>query len=131
MNSNSALGQTSEIRTAANTQLDMNGHSQTAGKLNGAAGSVLNINGGDLTLTSGGISAGTLTGSGSLNLSSGEFSITGASSTLTATTMVGEKATVKVHDNDSLGTGTVNTAGTLILGNAGAPVMLASSGQYY
>lgn len=46
---------------AADTQLDMNGHSQTAGKLNGAAGSVLNINGGDLTLTSGGISAGTLT----------------------------------------------------------------------
>ncbi|EHT4172674.1 autotransporter outer membrane beta-barrel domain-containing protein [Escherichia coli] len=127
MNSNSALGQTSEIRLAADTQLDMNGHSQTAGKLNGAAGSVLNINGGDLTLTSGGISAGTLTGSGSLNLSSGEFSITGASSTLIATTMVGEKATVKVHDNDSLGTGTVNTAGTLILGNAGAPVMLASS----
>ncbi|EHE2618995.1 autotransporter outer membrane beta-barrel domain-containing protein, partial [Escherichia coli] len=75
MNSNSALGQTSEIRLAADTQLDMNGHSQTAGKLNGAAGSVLNINGGDLTLTSGGISAGTLTGSGSLNLSSGEFSI--------------------------------------------------------
>ncbi|WP_157913606.1 hypothetical protein, partial [Escherichia coli] len=66
-------------------------------------------------------------GSGSLNLSSGEFSITGASSALTATTMVGEKATVKVHDNDSLGTGTVNTAGTLILGNADAPVMLASS----
>lgn len=127
MNSNSALGQTSEIRLAADTQLDMNGHSQTAGKLNGAAGSVLNINGGDLTLTSGGISAGTLTGSGSLNLSSGEFSITGASSTLIATTMVGEKATVKVHDNDSLGTGTVNTAGTLILGNAGASVMLASS----
>ncbi|EOT4177442.1 autotransporter outer membrane beta-barrel domain-containing protein [Escherichia coli] len=127
MNSNSALGQTSEIRLAADTQLDMNGHSQTAGKLNGAAGSVLNINGGHLTLTSGGVSAGALTGSGSLNLSSGEFSITGASSALTATTKVGEKATVKVHDNDALGTGTVNTAGTLILGNAGAPVMLASS----
>ncbi|EPD6978737.1 autotransporter outer membrane beta-barrel domain-containing protein [Escherichia coli O126:H19] len=127
MNSNSALGQTTEIRLAADTQLDMNGHSQTAGKLNGAAGSVLNINGGNLTLTEGGVSAGTLTGSGSLNLSSGEFSITGASSALTATTMVGEKATVKVHDNDSLGTGTVNTAGTLILGNADAPVMLASS----
>ncbi|EHB4415080.1 autotransporter outer membrane beta-barrel domain-containing protein, partial [Escherichia coli] len=127
MNSNSALGQTSEIRLAADTQLDMNGHSQTAGKLNGAAGSVLNINGGHLTLTSGGVSAGALTGSGSLNLSSGEFSITGASSALTATTTVGEKATVKVHDNDALGTGTVNTAGTLILGNAGAPVMLASS----
>ncbi|HFP1082123.1 TPA: autotransporter outer membrane beta-barrel domain-containing protein, partial [Escherichia coli] len=127
MNSNSALGQTTEIRLAADTQLDMNGHSQTAGKLNGAAGSVLNINGGNLTLTSGGVSAGTLTGSGSLNLSSGEFSITGASSALTATTTVGEKATVKVYDNDALGTGTVNTAGTLILGKTDSPVMLASS----
>ena len=127
MNSDSALGQTSEIRLAAGTMLDMNGHSQTAGKLNGAADSVLNINGGNLTLTEGGISAGSLTGSGSLNISGGEFSITAANSTLTATTTVGEKATVRVHDNDSLGTGTVNTAGTLILGNTDAPVMLASS----
>lgn len=127
MNSDSALGQTSEIRLAAGTMLDMNSHSQTAGKLNGAADSVLNINGGNLTLTEGGISAGSLTGSGSLNISGGEFSITAANSTLTATTTVGEKATVRVHDNDSLGTGTVNTAGTLILGNTDAPVMLASS----
>lgn len=127
MNSDSALGQTSEIRLAAGTMLDMNGHSQTAGKLNGAADSVLNINGGNLPLTEGGISAGSLTGSGSLNISGGEFSITAANSTLTATTTVGEKATVRVHDNDSLGTGTVNTAGTLILGNTDAPVMLASS----
>ncbi|HAV8475124.1 TPA: autotransporter outer membrane beta-barrel domain-containing protein [Escherichia coli] len=127
MNNDYVLGNTSEIRLAADTLLDMNGHSQTAGKLNGAAGSVLNINGGNLTLTEGGVSAGTLTGSGSLNLSSGEFSITGASSALTATTMVGEKATVKVYDNDALGTGTVNTAGTLILGKVDDPVMLASS----
>ncbi|WDB31968.1 autotransporter outer membrane beta-barrel domain-containing protein [Escherichia albertii] len=127
MNSDSALGQTSEIRLAAGTMLDMNSHSQTAGKLNGAADSVLNINGGNLTLTEGGISAGSLTGSASLNISGGEFSITAANSTLTATTTVGEKATVRVHDNDSLGTGTVNTAGTLILGNTDAPVMLASS----
>ncbi|EGI6785573.1 autotransporter outer membrane beta-barrel domain-containing protein, partial [Escherichia coli] len=60
MNSDSALGQTSEIRLATDTRLDMNGHSQTAGKLNGAAGSVLNINGGNLTLTEGGVSAGIL-----------------------------------------------------------------------
>lgn len=127
MNSDSALGQTSEIRLAADTVLDMNGYSQTAGKLNSTAGSVLNINGGNLTLTSGGVSAGALTGSGSLNLSSGEFSITGASNALTATTTVGEKATVKVHDNDGLGTGIVNTAGTLILGKTDSPVILASS----
>ncbi|WP_149451497.1 hypothetical protein, partial [Escherichia albertii] len=76
MNSDSALGQTSEIRLAAGTMLDMNGHSQTAGKLNGATDSVLNINGGNLTLTEGGISAGSLTGNGSLNISGGELDIT-------------------------------------------------------
>lgn len=76
MNSNSALGQTSEIRLAADTQLDMNGHSQTAGKLNGAAGSVLNINGGNLTLTEGGVSAGILSGNGALNVSGGVLDIT-------------------------------------------------------
>ncbi|ELK4992690.1 autotransporter outer membrane beta-barrel domain-containing protein, partial [Escherichia coli] len=127
MNSDSALGQTSEIRLATDTRLDMNGHSQTAGKLNGAAGSVLNINGGNLTLTEGGVSAGILSGNGALNVSGGVLDITGASSALTATTTVGEKATVKVHDNDALGTGTVNTAGTLILGKTDSPVMLASS----
>ncbi|EHO2865098.1 autotransporter outer membrane beta-barrel domain-containing protein, partial [Salmonella enterica] len=127
MNSDSALGQTSEIRLATDTRLDMNGHSQTAGKLNGTAGSVLNINGGNLTLTEGGVSAGILSGNGALNVSGGVLDITGASSALTATTTVGEKATVKVHDNDALGTGTVNTAGTLILGKTDSPVMLASS----
>ncbi|HGX4413467.1 TPA: ESPR-type extended signal peptide-containing protein, partial [Escherichia coli] len=84
MNSNSALGQTTEIRLAADTQLDMNGHSQTAGKLNGTAGSVLNINGGNLTLTEGGVSAGILSGNGALNVSGGVLDITGASSTFTA-----------------------------------------------
>ncbi|EIE6663560.1 autotransporter outer membrane beta-barrel domain-containing protein, partial [Escherichia coli] len=69
MNSDSALGQTSEIRLATDTRLDMNGHSQTAGKLNGTAGSVLNINGGNLTLTEGGVSAGILSGNGALNVS--------------------------------------------------------------
>ncbi|EFO4213371.1 autotransporter outer membrane beta-barrel domain-containing protein, partial [Escherichia coli] len=127
MNSDSALGQTSEIRLATDTRLDMNGHSQTAGKLNGTAGSVLNINGGNLTLTEGGVSAGILSGNGALNVSGGVLDITGASSALSATTTVGEKATVKVHDNDGLGTGPVNTAGTLILGKVDDPVMLASS----
>ncbi len=127
MNNDYVLGKTSEIRLAADTQLDMNGHSQTAGKLNGAAGSVLNINGGSLTLTEGGVSAGTLTGSGVLNVSGGVLDITGVNSTLTATTTIAEKATVKVYDADGLGSGQVNTAGSLILGKADAPVMLASS----
>ncbi|HCW2913176.1 TPA: autotransporter outer membrane beta-barrel domain-containing protein [Escherichia coli] len=118
MNSNSALGQTSEIRLAADTQLDMNGHSQTAGKLNGAAGSVLNINGGNLTLTEGGVSAGILSGNGALNVSGGVLDITGASSTFTASTTIAKDAVVRMNDVSGLGTASVNNSGTLVLNSA-------------
>ncbi|EFN8667282.1 autotransporter outer membrane beta-barrel domain-containing protein, partial [Escherichia coli] len=118
MNSNSALGQTTEIRLAADTQLDMNGHSQTAGKLNGTAGSVLNINGGNLTLTDGGVSAGTLTGSGGLNVSGGALDITVANSTLTAGTTIAKDAAVRMNDVSGLGTGNISNAGTLSLTHA-------------
>ncbi|WP_407861471.1 ESPR-type extended signal peptide-containing protein, partial [Escherichia coli] len=118
MNSNSALGQTTEIRLAADTQLDMNGHSQTAGKLNGAAGSVLNINGGNLTLTEGGVSAGILSGNGALNVSGGVLDITGASSTFTASTTIVKDAVVRMNDVSGLGTGNISNAGTLSLTHA-------------
>ncbi|MBS9324595.1 autotransporter outer membrane beta-barrel domain-containing protein, partial [Escherichia coli] len=118
MNSNSALGQTSEIRLAADTQLDMNGHSQTAGKLNGAAGSVLNINGGNLTLTEGGVSAGILSGNGALNVSGGVLDITGASSTFTASTTIAKDAVVRMNDVSGLGTGNISNVGTLSLTHA-------------
>ncbi|ENB3976889.1 autotransporter outer membrane beta-barrel domain-containing protein [Escherichia coli] len=115
MNSNSALGQTSEIRLAADTMLDMDGHSQTAGKLNGTAGSVLNINGGNLTLTEGGVSAGILSGNGALNVSGGVLDITGASSTFTASTTIAKDAVVRMNDVSGLGTGNISNAGTLSL----------------
>ncbi|HGX4423541.1 TPA: ESPR-type extended signal peptide-containing protein, partial [Escherichia coli] len=118
MNSNSALGQTTEIRLAADTQLDMNGHSQTAGKLNGTAGSVLNINGGNLTLTEGGVSAGILSGNGALNVSGGVLDITGASSTFTASTTIAKDAVVRMNDVSGLGTGNISNAGTLSLTHA-------------
>lgn len=115
MNSNNALGQTSEIRLATDTRLDMNGHSQTVGKLNGVADSVLNINGGNLTLTDGGISAGTLTGSGFLNISGGVLDITGANHTFTVSTIIEKDATVRMNDVSGLGAGNLSNAGTLSL----------------
>ncbi|HFV8087249.1 TPA: autotransporter outer membrane beta-barrel domain-containing protein [Escherichia coli] len=118
MNSNNALGQTSEIRLAADTMLDMNSHSQTAGKLNGAADSVLNINGGNLTLTAGGVSAGILSGSGALNVSGGVLDITGANSTFTASTTIAKDAVVRMNDVSGLGTGNISNAGTLSLTHA-------------
>ncbi|HAW2428781.1 TPA: autotransporter outer membrane beta-barrel domain-containing protein, partial [Escherichia coli] len=118
MNSNNALGQTSEIHLAADTMLDMNGHSQTAGKLNGTAGSVLNINGGNLTLTEGGVSAGILSGNGALNVSGGVLDITGASSTFTASTTIAKDAVVRMNDVSGLGTGNISNIGTLSLTHA-------------
>ncbi|ENA5520841.1 autotransporter outer membrane beta-barrel domain-containing protein [Escherichia albertii] len=118
MNSDNALGQTSEIRLAAGTMLDMNGHSQTAGKLNGATDSVLNINGGNLTLTEGGISAGSLTGNGSLNISGGELDIMAASNALAVNTTIAKDAAVRMNDVSGLGTGNISNAGTLSLSHA-------------
>ena len=118
MNSNNALGQTSEIRLATDTQLDMNGHSQTVGKLNGAADSVLNINGGNLTLTEGGVSAGILSGNGALNVSGGVLDITGTSSTFTASTTIAKDAVVRINSVSGLGTGNISNAGTLSLTHA-------------
>ncbi|HAN8961717.1 TPA: autotransporter outer membrane beta-barrel domain-containing protein [Escherichia coli] len=118
MNSNNALGQTSEIHLAADTMLDMNGHSQTAGKLNGTAGSVLNINGGNLILTEGGVSAGILSGNGALNVSGGVLDITGASSTFTASTTIAKDAVVRMNDVSGLGTGNISNIGTLSLTHA-------------
>ncbi len=118
LNSNNALGQTSEIRLATDTQLDMNGHSQTVGKLNGAAGSVLNINGGNLTLTEGGVSVGILSGNGALNVSGGVLDITGASSTFIASTTIAKDAVIRINDVSGLGTANISNAGTLSLTHA-------------
>lgn len=115
LNSNNALGQTRKVSLAADTQLNMNGHSQTVGRLNGAAGSVLNINGGNLTLTEGGVSAGILSGSGVLNVNGGVLDITGANSTFTANTAIAKDAVVRMNDVSGLGAGYISNDGTLSL----------------
>ncbi|MCZ6343822.1 hypothetical protein O5286_28825, partial [Escherichia coli] len=68
LNNDNVLGNTHELRLAAETELDMNGHSQIVGTLNGSADSLLSLNGGSLTVTNGGTSSGSLTGSGELNI---------------------------------------------------------------
>ena len=86
--------------------------------MNGAAGSVLNINGGNLTLTEGGVSAGILSGNGALNVSGGVLDITGASSTFTASTTIAKDAVVRMNDVSGLGTGNISNVGTLSLTHA-------------
>jgi outer membrane autotransporter barrel domain len=118
MQNNSVLGQTSELVMAADTGFDMNGYSQTIGKLTAAEDSLLNLNGGSLTIEQGGEANGTLTGGGELNLNGGTLTVSGENSTLTAQTTIAEGATVLLNSTLGLGTGDIVAAGTLALSNA-------------
>lgn len=99
------LGNTHELRLAAETELDMNGHSQTVGTLNGSADSLLSLNGGSLTVTNGGTSTGSLTGSGELNIQGGTLDIAGDNSNLTANVNIANSANVLVSHAQGLGKG--------------------------
>lgn len=118
MKNDNVLGQTSELRLAADTGFDMNGYSQTVRKLTAAADSLLNINGGSLTLEQGGTADGILTGSGALNINGDTLTITGENSTLTAKTTIAEGARVLMNTTLGLGTGDIVAAGTLTMSKA-------------
>lgn len=117
LNSN-VLGKTSELTLSTDTILDMNGHSQTIGQLNGSVNSVVNINGGTLTLTHGGISSGTLVGGGALNIAGDNFTVNGANTALEAATTITSDAQVRLNDTSGLGTGDIIAAGKLILSSS-------------
>lgn len=93
----------------------MNGHSQTIGQLTGAVGSVLNINGGSLTISNGGTSSGTLAGSGNLNIDNGVFNVNGSNASLSATTTIASGAEVKLDNVQGLGAGNIIADGHLNL----------------
>lgn len=112
---NGALGNTSELNISSNAITDLNGTSQTIGSLQGQAGSSLNLNGGELTLLNGGLSEGSLTGSGALNIDGGLLDIHGANSALSAVTSVKSNAEVILNNAAGAGTGSINNAGTLTL----------------
>ncbi|WP_347254714.1 autotransporter outer membrane beta-barrel domain-containing protein [Leminorella grimontii] len=131
MLNDNVLGSSAELKLAADTAFDMNGHSQTIGQLSGAADSTLNINGGSLTLAHGGHSAGTLTGSGALNVSDNTLTVSGANAALSAVTTIASTAQVVLDNTLGLGTGDVVAAGKLAL-NAAEGVLhnnISNSGQ--
>ena len=109
LNNDNVLGNTRELRLAAETQLDMNGHSQTIGTLDGGVDSLLNLNGGSLTLANGGRSAGSLTGNGELNIQGGTLDITADNSGLTANMNIANGASVLVSHAQGLGVQTSRT----------------------
>ncbi|EGE0299454.1 autotransporter outer membrane beta-barrel domain-containing protein [Escherichia albertii] len=129
LNNDNVLGNTSELRLAAETQLDMNGHSQTIGTLDGGVDSLLNLNGGSLTLANGGRSAGSLTGNGELNIQGGTLDIAADNSGLTANMNIANGASVLVSHAQGLGSANVENNGTLTLNNKGEKA-LTSPVQY-
>jgi autotransporter family porin len=131
MANDNVMGQTSELRQAANTTVDMNGHSQTVGQLNTGTGATTNLNGGSLTIADGGMVDGTLTGEGNLNLAGGSTTINGANAELAAMTTISSGAEAVLNDIAGLGTGAITDEGKLMLnGTQGALVnSLSGSGD--
>lgn len=115
MLNNNVLGQTALLSLAADTTFDMNGYSQTVGELNGTANSLLNLNGGNLTLSQGGVSEGELTGSGALTIAADVLTINGANSGLSAVTTIANGAQALLNNAAGLGNGAIVNAGLLTL----------------
>ncbi|MDA8481057.1 autotransporter-associated beta strand repeat-containing protein [Citrobacter sp. Awk 4] len=113
-----ALGKTRLLTLAGNTGFDLNGKTQTVGELNGAAGSSLNLNGGTFALSNGGLSAGTLTGAGKINILGGTFDVRGANTGLSAITQISKGATASLNNVAGLGSGNIVSDGTLALDGA-------------
>lgn len=113
-----ALGQTSALNMKTNTSVDLNGNAQTVGQISTQADSLLNLNGGDLTIAQGGTVNGQLSGAGTLNLSGGTLSLTQNNSNLSALTNVDSGATARLTQAQGLGQGTINLDGTLNLDSA-------------
>ncbi len=128
MQNNNVLGNTQELRLATETGLDMNGHSQSIGVLNGDEGSLLNLNGGSLTLENGGNSAGELSGTGTLTLAGGTLTVKGANTALNAETTIADGARALLDNASGLGRGDIQLDGELQLNGAEGAMANALSG---
>lgn len=129
--SDNALGATSELILEDTTGFDLNGKTQTLGSLSGASGSTLNINGGNLTLSQGGQSDGSLSGAGTLTLNDDTTTVNGPNSGLSAVVILNNAAQALLSDVAGLGVGTVNLNGSgtaLQLNDASGTLANALSG---
>lgn len=118
MQNDNVLGNTSELRLADLTLFDMRGHKQSIGEISAESGSVINFNGGQLTLLNGGVSSGSLVGEGSLNVAGGTLNVSGANSQLNVSTTIAQDAVVTIDDTVGLGTGKIINAGLVQISNA-------------
>ncbi|MHA7846041.1 autotransporter outer membrane beta-barrel domain-containing protein [Serratia sp. D1N4] len=115
LNADAALGQTSDLVIDRGAAVDINGHTQTVGALNSAADSLLDLGGGVLTVSNGGVADGALAGAGNLLLSSGTLAVNNNNTGFSGTTTINSGATADVTQAQGLGTGDIAVDGTLHL----------------
>lgn len=118
MLNDNVLGNTAELRLNQDTSLDMNGHSQTIGEISSKDGSLINLNGGSLTVEKGGVIDGNLTGNGKFAVSSGSLTINKSNATLTAETTIANGANVSMNNTTGLGLGSIINSGLLSITDA-------------
>ncbi|GKX54638.1 autotransporter [Leminorella grimontii] len=124
-----AFGQTSELLMQANVGVDLNGNAQTVGSLNSQSGSLLNLNGGELTVNQGGMTNGQMVGQGTLNLTGGVLNVTQNNAGLNAQVNVDAGATARLIQAQGLGLSAINLEGLLDLDGAGGSLNNALRGS--
>ncbi|KVW77452.1 autotransporter outer membrane beta-barrel domain-containing protein [Burkholderia cepacia] len=129
LGADNALGQTSALRIVGASAMDLNGRAQTIGTLEGQAGALLDLNGGTLTIASGGTSSGSLSGTGRLNLLGGELDVLGDNAGLSVETEIASNAVARLSDVKGLGTGAILTNGTLVMDAAAGVLSNAIGGK--
>lgn len=130
LGTHNALGATPLLWLHQGTMLDVNGMYQKIGALVTDAATILDLNGGHLTITKGGTSQGTLTGSGHLVIKgTAPLSIVGANPQLYATTLIAPETRVNLDHVAGLGSGDIGLKGELILENASGEFVNNLSGE--
>ncbi|MDR2214356.1 MAG: autotransporter outer membrane beta-barrel domain-containing protein, partial [Nevskiaceae bacterium] len=124
LDANGAMGNTRRLLLESGTAADINARTQTIGVFTGSSGSTLNINGGALTLLEGGVSSGTLTGAGTINLSAGDFDVNGGNAGLSANVNVANGASATLDNVAGLG----NSGTVTLTGNGALPAVLNIGG---
>ncbi|EPJ7186186.1 TPA: autotransporter outer membrane beta-barrel domain-containing protein [Citrobacter amalonaticus] len=111
-----ALGATATLAINSGAKADLNGTTQSAGRLNTLQNGTLALNDGTLNLSQGGSVQGEITGGGQLNVNGGVLTVESVNSDMTAGVAVADGATVMLASPDT------------VLGGAGAGDVTVASG---
>lgn len=112
---NDALGKTANLSISNLAQLNLNATAQTVRTFSGQSGSLLDFNGGYLTLSEGGISNGMLTGEGNFHVTGNILDIIGANGNLSVTHIIDSGAEISLNNGAGAGRGNIVNEGILRL----------------